>query len=121
MNFFCQATLTVRDLDASVRFYNEVVGLPIDRRGPAGPDGELAFLGDGETKVELICYEGRPEAIVGNGACLGFRVESVPETLERLRGGGIPVVSDIIQPNPHVRFFYALDPDGFRVQFVEDL
>lgn len=121
MSFFCHATLTVRDLNASVRFYNEVVGLPIDRRGPAGPDGELAFLGDGETKVELVCYKGGPDAIVGNGACLGFRVESVPETLERLKDGGIPVVSDIIQPNPQVRFFYASDPDGFRVQFVEYL
>lgn len=118
---FCQVTLTVRDLDTSIRFYSEVVGLPIDRRAPAGPDAELAFLGAGETKVELICDKNRTDVIVGNAVSVGFQVENAPETLERMRSSGIPVVSEIIQPNPHVRFFYVADPDGFRVQFVEHL
>ncbi len=118
---FVYTTLTVKDLEASLDFYTKIVGLPIDRRFPAGPGTEIAFLGDGETKVELICYQNQPAAAVGNAVSLGFRVDSLVEKLSQVRDAGIPVVSDIIQPNPHVRFFYVTDPDGFRIQFSENL
>ncbi|HBE76529.1 MAG TPA: glyoxalase, partial [Firmicutes bacterium] len=25
------------------------------------------------------------------------------------------------QPNPHIKFFFVKDPDGFSVQFVENM
>lgn len=118
---FCHVTLTVKDLDASICFYTEVLGLPIDRRYHSGTDTEIAFLGSGETKVELIHYENQSDAMIGNGVSIGFSVESVTEKLASIKGSGIPVVSDIVQPNPHVRFFYVTDPDGFRVQLLENL
>lgn len=118
---FCHVTLAVKDLEASLRFYTETVGLPVVRRFLAGPDTEIAFLGAGETKVELVCGKNRPEAIVGNGISIGFEVEDVPAKFQVLKSGGIQVISDIIQPTPHVRFFYVADPDGFRVQFLENM
>ena len=118
---FCHVTLTVKDLDASIRFYTEVAGLPVHRRYPAGPGTEIAFLGNGETKIELIHQKDRPDAVIGNGVSIGFEVESAPEKLKSLQAAGVPVIGDMIQPNPHVRFFYAADPDGFREQFIENL
>ena len=50
---FCWSTLTVNNLEESLKFYQEIIGLPIDRRFKAGPGVEIAFLGDGETKLEL--------------------------------------------------------------------
>ena len=108
---FRHVTLTVKNLDRSIRFYTEVVGLP----------AEIAFLGSGETKVELIRNKNQPDAVIGNGVSIGFEVESVPEKFNSFQGTDIPVISDIMQPNPHVRFFYVADPDGFRVQFIENL
>jgi lactoylglutathione lyase len=118
---FCHTTLTVKDIDVSLRFYTEVIGLPLSQRYPAGPDTEIAFLGSGETKVELICHKNQADIIVGNGVSLGFMVENVPEKFESLKGTNIPVTSDIIQPNQHVRFFFIADPDGFQVQLLENL
>ncbi len=117
---FCHVTLTVKDMEASLRFYTETVRLPVVKRFQAGPDTEIAFLGAGETKVELICGKNCPEAIVGNGISIGFEVEDVPTKFQALKSGGIHVISDIIQPNPHARFFYIADPDGFRVQLMEN-
>ena len=110
-----------KDLEASLRFYTETVGLPVVRRFFAGPDTEIIFLGAGETKVELICGKNRPEAIVGNGISIGFEVEDARAKFEAVKSSGIQMISDIIQPNPHVRFFFVADPDGFHVQFLENM
>ena len=48
---FCWSTLRVKNMDESLKFYEEVVGLILDKRFNAGPGMEIAFLGDGETKV----------------------------------------------------------------------
>lgn len=118
---FCHVTLHVQDLDTSIRFYTDIVGLPMDKRYQAGPGTEIAFLGSGETKVELICYKNQPAATIGSGVSIGFEVADVLEKLNSFKGTDIPVVSEIIQPNPHVRFFYVTDPDGLRVQFLENM
>lgn len=116
----CHVTLIVKDMDASLGFYTGMVGLPVRTRYEAGPDTAIVFLGDGETKLELICYKDRPAATIGNGISIGFEVGDLAEKLESIQAAGIAVMGGIIQPNPHVRFFYAADPDGYRVQFLEN-
>ncbi len=44
---FCWCTITVKDMEESLKFYQEVVGLKLNRRFEAGPGVEIAFLGDG--------------------------------------------------------------------------
>lgn len=117
---FCWCTLAVKDMDESLEFYREIVGLPVNRRFSAGPDTEIAFLGEGETQIELIC-PGKCGIRTGGDISLGFQVESVDEMMEFVREKGIGIDSGPFQPNPHVRFFFALDPNGWKIQFVENL
>ena len=63
-------------LEESLKFYQEVVGLELDKRFQAGPGVEIAFLGKGETKIELICREGSGKVNIGRYFC-GFEVDSV--------------------------------------------
>lgn len=116
---FCWCTITVSDLDASIAFYRDIAGLPLQRRFDAGPDTQIAFLGSGETQIELI-HNGS-EAAACSGISLGFTVDSVDEMIAFLRDKGIPILSGPISPNPHIRFFHIQDPDGLRIQFVENL
>ena len=51
---FCWTTLSVNNMEESLKFYHEIIGLPVDRRFKMGPEAEIAFLGDGETKLELM-------------------------------------------------------------------
>lgn len=118
---FCWCTITVDNLEESLKFYQEIVGLPVNRRFSAGAGTEIAFLGENETEVELI-YNVNHKA-TGNveGISLGFEVKSVDEMMTFVKEKGINITDGPFQPNPHVKFFYVKDPNGVTVQFVENM
>lgn len=118
---FCWCTITVDDMERSLEFYRDVVGLPVSRRFSDRPDCEICFLGDGETKVELICEAGRTSADNPEGISLGFMVESLDAMMAFLEEKGVEITSGPIQPNPHIKFFFVKDPDGVTVQFSESM
>ncbi len=118
---FLWSTLTVKDLEESISFYQEIVGLDIDRRFPAGPDTEIAFLGDGETKLELIWNKGKTEVNVGEDISWGFLVDSVDEKMKFVEEKGIEIVGGPFQPSPQSKFFFILDPNGLKIQFYEEV
>jgi lactoylglutathione lyase len=118
---FCWTTLTVNNLEESVRFYQEIVGLPISKRYPAGPGVEICFLGDGETKVELIHNPNQKAATNVQGVSLGFEVNSLDEKIKFIQEKGLKVADGPFQPNPHIKFFFVKDPNGVSVQFVENM
>lgn len=118
---FCWATLRVKNMEESLAFYQDIVGLKITRRFSHAPGNEIAFLGEGETQVELICDEQKPDTDMGQDISLGFMVDSVDEMMEDLKKRGIGIHSGPFQPNPHVKFFYLQDPNGLKIQFVEKL
>jgi lactoylglutathione lyase len=118
---FCWSTITVNNLDQSIQFYREIVGLPLNARFSAGPASEIAFLGDGETKIELIHNSAVKSANIGPDISLGFEVNSIEEKIAFLKEKGIAIHSGPVQPNPHVRFFHILDPNGLKIQFVENI
>ncbi|KWX71490.1 glyoxalase [Paenibacillus jilunlii] len=111
-------TLRVRDLEASLNFYHDILGLPIERRFESRGK-QIVMLGTGaQPKLELIQTIDqtlKPEC----GVSVGFEVKSLDEAIEYLKSRGIPVLRGPITPNPHLRFFYILDPDGFEVQLAE--
>lgn len=117
---FSWCTIKVKDLEESLKFYQEIVGLNVDHRFKAGPN-EIAFLGNGETKVELIHDATADKVNIGEDISLGFEVESVDKMMGFLKEKGIPIHSGPIQPSPQVRFFFVLDPNGLRIQFVENV
>ncbi|WP_341187998.1 VOC family protein [Paenibacillus sp. FSL H7-0756] len=113
-------TLRVRNLEASLDFYHRILGLPLERRFESRGK-QIVMLGiEGQPKLELI--EGsdppvKPEC----GVSVGFEVRSLDEAMAELSKEGIPVARGPIAPNPSLRFFYILDPDGFEVQLAEHM
>lgn len=118
---FGWTTISVKNMEESLKFYQEVVGLPINNRFGAGPGMEIAFLGDGETKVELIYNEKNSCVNFGQDISLGFMVDSLDKTMDMVKEKGISIHSGPFQPNPHVRFFFVLDPNGLKIQFAENM
>lgn len=118
---FCWTTLNVKDLQESLDFYENIVGLKVDRRLDMGPNNAIVFLGQGETKLELIYDSENKDIEIGKNISIGFEVESVDEKIEFIKDKGIEIYSGPFSPASTTKFFFVLDPNGLKVQFVENI
>lgn len=117
---FCWTTLHVKNIDTSINFYKEIVGMEVNRRFKPSEHMELAFLGTAPTELELICNQETP-ASQSEGISIGFMIDGkLEDIIAKLTEKGFTEQSEVYSPNPFMRFFYVKDPDGFSVQFVED-
>lgn len=94
----------VTDMEASIAFYRNTLGLPL-----VSEDFVARFDVDG-VLVELVPVP--PGSVVpGNGnARLCFSVSDVDETVEQLRARGIQTSDIKVKKNGRLAFFH--DPDG---------
>lgn len=102
--------------EEEVSFYQNIIGLSIDR--DMRPDRNMVFLSDapGDTCIEII--EDTNAADAGNAnLSVGFQCGDVDAKHAELKQAGF-AVSDIIAPNPHVKFFFIKDPAGVSVQLI---
>jgi len=118
---FCWSTITVKDMEESLDFYQGVAGLEIERRFSPREGMEIVFLGKGETKIELIRNGFEKEPTMGNGISLGFETESIDGLIKMLEEKGIEIAGGPFQPNQHIKYIFVLDPNGLRIQFVENM
>ncbi|MBO1627526.1 MULTISPECIES: VOC family protein [Bacillus] len=117
--------IMVANLETSISFYEEVVGLKlIKRMGHPDPNLKLAFLGvDGaqETIVEFI--EGYNSSLPTEGKIhhICFKVDSLEDEMERLKKLGITfLLSEEIETLPDgTRYFFFSGPDGEWIEFFE--
>lgn len=116
---FCWVTLKVSNLDNSLKFYNEILGLPINSRH-SGNGIELAMLGEeSQPKIELIANANTGNINPGSSISVGILVDSLKETVEFLKNKQIEVIRGPIIINPNTQFAFIHDPDGYEVQLVE--
>ena len=118
---FCWSTLAVKNMDESIKFYKEIVGLELVKRYQSGKDTEIAFLNDAETKIELICNKDKKEINIGQDILWGFYVDSVEKQMALVKEKGVEITSGPFQPNPFTKFFFITDPNGMKIQFVENM
>ncbi|MCH4889613.1 VOC family protein [Acidaminobacter sp. JC074] len=111
-------SIFVKNMDESVKFYHEILGLEMDRRYSPGPGMEIAFLGKGETKFELMCQEGFEVSHTAS-VSTGFQVASLEESYQQMKTLGVKIATEPFSPSPYISFFFIEDPDGYRIQLVE--
>lgn len=112
-------TIMVKDMEESIEFYTEILSLSVARRYKPVENMEIAFLGEGETKLELICNAALKGISFTDHVSTGFSVDSVDEYIEYLGEKGIDVFAGPFEPSPQIKFFYIKDPNGYKIQLVE--
>lgn len=119
--------LRVGDLDRSIRFYCDVLGMKLLRRKDY-PDGKftLAFVGYGEESegavIELTHNWGRDGYDLGDGfGHVALGVDDIHATCEKLRTAGARITRE---PGPmkHGKTVIAFleDPDGYKIELIEE-
>lgn len=118
---FLWTTILAKDMEETLKFYQEIVGLKIDKRFSGGPGTEICFMGEDDTKLEIIHNEKVQDIDAGNAVTLGFRVDSLDEMLKFVTEKGIQIKTGPVQPNPEIKFFIIQDPNGIKVQFAQQM
>lgn len=119
------AVLYVRDLERSLRFYRDIVGLdPVGRIF----DGRAAMLTGGRTHHELLLIEvgdapgplhGRRLGLYHLGWKIGETLDALRATKHRLQAAGVPI--DGQSDHTVSQSLYVRDPDGNEIElFVDD-
>ncbi len=114
----CHVTVQTEKLQESIDFYAWLLNLPLSRRFEI-KDGEIAFLGKEETKLELIFNKDYKRTGTSEGITIGFAVNSLEDKIAMLDEKNIPH-SSVISPNPHVIFCYFTDLNGIKIQLMEE-
>lgn len=113
---FCHNNFNVLDLEKSLVFYREALGLEEIRRSEA-EDFTLVFLGDGTTRhaLELTWLRGRtrPYDLGENEFHLAFYADDYEAAHEKHRAMGC-----ICYENEAMGIYFIADPDGYWIEII---
>jgi lactoylglutathione lyase len=118
--------LRVGDLDTSIAFYTEALGMELFRRNDY-PGGKftLAFLGYGDEKsssvIELTHNWDTGEYDLGDGyGHIAIGVEDIEDACRRVRelGGRVTREPGPMKHGTTVLAFVE-DPDGYKIEFIQ--
>ncbi|MCZ6868351.1 MAG: VOC family protein [Gammaproteobacteria bacterium] len=117
---YLHTMVRVTDLDASIDFYTNKLGLTelrrIDNEGGRFTLVFLAAEGDESAQVELT-YNWDPEELSGgrNFGHLAYRVENIYELCQRLMDAGVT----INRPPRDGRMAFVRSPDGVSIELLQ--
>ena len=113
--------IVVADLDRSLRFYVDGLGLELLRRKRDGPMGSAA-LKVGQAEINVFCNPNlsaaetdRPQRI--DHLCLSMDSATIDALIAVIGEAGIPVASGPVRRSDGIALFVC-DPDGIRVELL---
>ena len=117
---YLHAMVRVRDLDVSLRFYKEQLGLVETRRSEhAKGQFTLVYLATakGEPEVELTYNWEAPETYgtARNFGHLAFAVDDIYEICRRLQDGGVT----ILRPPRDGHMAFIRSPDDISIELLQ--
>ncbi len=135
---FGHVGLTVRNLEASLRFYRDVAEMTVESdfalinggfakltNNPAAAI-KVVHLRAGSFQLQLVEYTaGGGNALTVHHNNIGsphlsFNVADVEAKYRAVQGQpSAKIISDIVEVVPKVRSFYTEDPDGVPVEFIQ--
>jgi len=117
--------LRVGDLETSIRFYTQVLGMQLLRRKDY-PDGKftLAFVGYGDesanTAIELTHNWDTDSYDIGSGfGHIAIEVDDVYKAVDEVKARGGKVIRDAGPMNAGTTIIaFVEDPDGYQIELL---
>ena len=112
----------VKDLEKTVSFYKDVLGLEETRRQTSGRGSQLVFFKapDSEEEIELCKFDESGPVIVGPDLThLAFEVDDIKEFARHSAAKGYPL-SDGPHANSSGGFIAFIDaPEGYEIELIQ--
>ena len=115
-SIIAHVTVHTSKLAESLAFYQWLLDLSVANE-LITPGGKILFLGQGETKFELV-EDKDAKPVQDKNINIGFTVEDLNNKLAMLDAKNI-THTDIIAPDPGVRFAFFTDLNGCVIQLFE--
>ncbi|CAF0689725.1 VOC family protein [Candidatus Methylacidithermus pantelleriae] len=112
----------VNDLDRTVRFYKEVLGLIEVSRSTSPRGSTLVFLKAPESEELLeICHypASGPVQVPPDLVHLAFEVDSLSDFAEHAAKLGFPLSEGPTESSSGTRFAFIDAPEGYEIELVE--
>jgi len=112
--------IVVSDMDRSIKFYSEILGLKIHSDGRKEGGEKKTFLGTkSETLVALTEDENRGKdrtGFVEGVAHIAFKVDDVERTSKILRERGVQFIEEKLDRGGKKKAYHFIDPDGLELE-----
>lgn len=112
--------IRVRDLDRSLAFYRDFLGLEEVRRSPIGDEATLVFLTDAEGAYHIEMtynHDGRDYELGNQFGHLAFFVDDLGPVIERVKSEDRWYREN--KPTSRSRYIFVKDPDGYDIEILE--
>jgi len=114
--------MRVSDLDQTIQFYTNVLGLEVLERKTSPRGSQLAFLKvpNSDELIELTSFPpSGPVKVQEDLVHLAFQVASLDETVASLNAMGVKVTDGPTRTSSGSRFIFIDAPDGYEVELIE--
>jgi lactoylglutathione lyase len=111
----------VRDLEKTVSFYKDVLGLKEVRRHTSGRGSQLVFLKapDSDAEIEICKFDESGPIVVGPDLThLAFEVDDLDQFARHAEAKGYPL-SDGPHSTGNSRIAFIDAPEGYEVELIE--
>jgi lactoylglutathione lyase len=114
--------MRVSDMEQTIRFYTDVLGLEVLERKVSPRGSHLAFIKvpNSEELIELTSFPpSGPVRVQEDLVHLAFQVESLDDAIASLSAKGVKVTDGPTQSSSGSRFIFIDAPDGYEVELIE--
>ena len=114
--------MRVSDIDQTISFYQEVLGLEVVERKVSPRGSSLAFLAvpNSEALIELCSFPmSGPVKVQEDLIHLAFEVDNLDSAISVLNEKNVSITDGPTQTSSGSRFIFIDAPDGYEVELIE--
>jgi lactoylglutathione lyase len=114
--------MRVSDMDQTITFYKDVLGLEVLERKTSPRGSHLAFLKvpNSEELIELCSFPpSGPVKVQEDLVHLAFEVDNLDETIRALEAKRIKITDGPTRSSSGSRFIFIDAPDGYEIELIE--
>ncbi|HSA86980.1 MAG TPA: VOC family protein [Nitrospira sp.] len=114
--------MRVSDLDETIRFYTEILGLEVIERKTSPRGSHLAFLKvpNSDELIELTSFPpSGPVKVQEDLVHLAFQVDNLDEAIVSLNAMGVKITDGPTKTSSGSRFIFIDAPDGYEIELIE--